>query len=103
MSTQSRPTRSPLRRRPTPRQRLPRPLIRTEPMRTLQYITVGLLFGLVALIEGCAVGPNYHTPATTMPSSFVAQSPTTRPAPAVDVTQWWKSLNDPELNTLVDR
>jgi NodT family efflux transporter outer membrane factor (OMF) lipoprotein len=58
----------------------------------------------VAGLSGCTVGPNYHPPATTMPSSFVsAVPPATQPAVAVDVSQWWKSLDDSELNSLVER
>lgn len=67
-----------------------------------------------ALITGCAVGPNYRPPQSRMPVSFdgsVSTSSTsaaTQPAaPAsigpVDLTTWWKSMNDPELNALVDR
>jgi NodT family efflux transporter outer membrane factor (OMF) lipoprotein len=60
------------------------------------------------LLVGCTVGPDYHTPATTMPSSYVAHA-TTHPAVAtetsqpVDVSQWWRSLKDPELDSLVRR
>jgi hypothetical protein len=57
----------------------------------------------IGVLEGCEVGPNYKTPATTMPSAFLSAPPTTQPAVAVDVTQWWKSLNDPELDSLVTR
>jgi len=62
-------------------------------------------------LAGCAVGPDYHTPATTLPSAFAATPPTTQPATSesttrpvnVDLATWWKSFNDPELNSLVDR
>jgi NodT family efflux transporter outer membrane factor (OMF) lipoprotein len=54
---------------------------------------------------GCTVGPDYHTPATTMPAAFTSSSPATQPAaaPPVDITLWWKSFDDPELNSLIER
>jgi NodT family efflux transporter outer membrane factor (OMF) lipoprotein len=55
-----------------------------------------------AAISGCTVGPDYHTPATTMPVAFATAPPSTRPD-IVDLTQWWKSLNDPQLDALVDQ
>jgi NodT family efflux transporter outer membrane factor (OMF) lipoprotein len=59
-------------------------------------------------LAGCAVGPNYHVPKTVTPSEFVAapasaglRAPTTQDG--VDLTQWWHALNDPELDSLIDR
>jgi len=59
-------------------------------------------------LAGCAVGPNYHVPKTVTPPEFVAApasarfgAPTTQPG--VDLTQWWHALNDPELDSLIDR
>ena len=62
---------------------------------------------------GCAVGPNYHTPDEHPPSDFAAvhgqSSMTAKPtsqspqAPTVDFSTWWRSLNDPELDSLVSR
>ena len=58
---------------------------------------------------GCAVGPNYHRPDTPSPatwSTLPAGPATTQPgAPTtqpVDITTWWKSLNDPTLDDLID-
>lgn len=58
---------------------------------------------------GCAVGPSYHSPRMDEPASFAGREavppdpahPAT--AAAVDLSQWWKSFNDPELDSLVDR
>jgi NodT family efflux transporter outer membrane factor (OMF) lipoprotein len=65
------------------------------------------------LLAGCAVGPNYHTPDEHPPADFVAihgqSSMTSKPtsqapqAPDVDFATWWRSLNDPELDSLVSR
>jgi NodT family efflux transporter outer membrane factor (OMF) lipoprotein len=68
-------------------------------MRNLPAIlVVAVALGLI----GCAVGPDYHRPATTMPASFTSL-PSTRPAIAVDVTRWWQSLGDSQLDSLVDQ
>jgi NodT family efflux transporter outer membrane factor (OMF) lipoprotein len=59
---------------------------------------------LVGLVSGCSVGPNYRTPVTTMPSAYAAAS--TRPSPttqSVDVCRWWRTFNDPELDSLIER
>ena len=72
------------------------------------------LLALTATLRaGCAVGPNYHTPDEHPPADFVAvhgqSSMTSKPtsqapqAPNVDFASWWRSLNDPELDSLVSR
>ena len=70
---------------------------------------LGLLAGLaVALGGGCAAGPNYHTPKPDTPPAFVASTPAnaavpTTSASAPDPATWWRALNDPELDALVER
>jgi NodT family efflux transporter outer membrane factor (OMF) lipoprotein len=65
--------------------------------------------GVLAIcLAGCAVGPNYHVPKTVAPPGFVAapsSAPSAAPATqaAVDLTKWWRSLGDPELDSLIDR
>jgi len=67
----------------------------------------------MAAIGGCAVGPNYRPPQTPTPSTW-ASLPTTQPAgsttrPAglttrpADLADWWKTLHDPVLDSLVGR
>ena len=74
-------------------------------MKPARLLYVPAIFTILA---GCAVGPNYQTPSTTMPSSFAAP-PATQPATAsattrpVDISVWWKSFGDPELDSLIDR
>jgi NodT family efflux transporter outer membrane factor (OMF) lipoprotein len=54
------------------------------------------------LLAGCAVGPNYHRPAVAIPEHWTTPADTAAvigPAPE----QWWKSFEDPELNSLVTR
>jgi NodT family efflux transporter outer membrane factor (OMF) lipoprotein len=61
------------------------------------------------VLTGCMVGPDYHTPTTTMPSAFTALPPSTRPTTylasnsPVDIARWWRSFDDPELDSLIDR
>lgn len=59
---------------------------------------------------GCLVGPDFSPPATDTPPAFIRPNaaPGTQPAkvavPApVDVVQWWRTFNDPELTSLVER
>jgi NodT family efflux transporter outer membrane factor (OMF) lipoprotein len=64
---------------------------------------------LLLCLAGCAVGPNYHQPKIAAPGEFIAvppQSsapPTPATTPAVDLSQWWRSLNDAELDSLIER
>ncbi len=62
---------------------------------------------LLALI-GCAVGPDYTPPQTTMPADWIGPGPaatqpalpTTRP---VELAAWWTTLDDPTLDSLIKR
>ncbi|MCI0465804.1 MAG: efflux transporter outer membrane subunit [Beijerinckiaceae bacterium] len=64
-------------------------------------------FGLAIALASCAVGPDYQTPDLALPSSFlppvvqIAQKGARKPA--VDLIEWWRSLRDPMLNSLVER
>jgi NodT family efflux transporter outer membrane factor (OMF) lipoprotein len=79
-------------------------------MTPLRSLTLGLA---LAALAGCAVGPNYHTPDEHPPAEFAAvdgqTSMTSRPstqapqATSVNFATWWRSLNDPELDSLVSR
>lgn len=61
--------------------------------------------GLAMLLAaGCAVGPNYQPPEVQVPAGWSE----TRPAdlatqPAAALTQWWHTLNDPLLDSLIQR
>jgi NodT family efflux transporter outer membrane factor (OMF) lipoprotein len=80
------------------------------------------LVALTCLLAGCAVGPDYHQPRFDVPDRFLRAEPpappqgsaVTRPqqpgerargeeAAAVEISKWWHALNDPELDSLVDR
>lgn len=61
-------------------------------------------------LSACAAGPRYRAPKPDEPASFAAQvnppsaaaAGATSAAP-VQLSTWWRSLNDTELNSLVDR
>ncbi|MGI8568254.1 MAG: efflux transporter outer membrane subunit [Methylocella sp.] len=61
--------------------------------------------GLAAGLAGCAVGPDYNMPNIRVPDAFLRQTvEITQKAPqkpGVDRVEWWRSLHDPELNSLV--
>ncbi|HEX4053813.1 MAG TPA: efflux transporter outer membrane subunit [Tepidisphaeraceae bacterium] len=71
-------------------------------------VPASLIVGVLTCLGGCTVGPNYHTPATTIPDAYDTHA-TTRPAVAmprsrpVNLARWWRSLQDPELDSLVQR
>lgn len=79
-----------------------------QPARHTQRAGVFALTTLVAavLLAGCAVGPDYRVPASTMPSAFHGQAVLdahngARAAPALDV--WWTGFNDAALTRIMGR
>ncbi|MGO9635138.1 MAG: efflux transporter outer membrane subunit [Steroidobacteraceae bacterium] len=68
-----------------------------------------MFFGVVTGLAACAAGPNYRAPESDEPPSFAASASahpvvsSARGVPAPDLATWWRSLNDEELNLLVDR
>src|SRR3569832_1113367 len=75
----------------------------------------GILMVCAIAVASCAVGPSYRTPDAHVPGTFDAvnhgsASPTARDVASngngttnVDLAGWWRALNDPELDSLVDR
>jgi multidrug efflux system outer membrane protein len=67
---------------------------------------------LAMLTSGCLLGPNYKRPKIDMPEAWsdvktpqgvpATQSSEARQA-ATDVSRWWKTLNDPMLDSLIER
>jgi multidrug efflux system outer membrane protein len=51
-----------------------------------------------ALLAGCSVGPAYEPPAIETPAQFSSGA-----ADCGDISEWWKSLGDPVLDSLVER
>ena len=58
---------------------------------------------LVALLAGCAVGPDYDKPGVPAPGKFAAALDVQAWKLPIDPARWWRTLGDEELNSLVDR
>ncbi|MGC2787884.1 MAG: TolC family protein, partial [Roseiarcus sp.] len=74
----------------------------------MRALSVPVLLAAATALASCSVGPDYRTPVLHLPSGFLALAPSGEksggPEPAsADLTQWWRSLNDRELNSLEDR
>ena len=67
----------------------------------MKPITARSCVALSVCLAGCAVGPNYHSPKTVVPPQFVAAP--SAAAQAVTGPPWWHSLDDPELDALIER
>ena len=63
---------------------------------------LALAASMVALLGGCAVGPDYQAPQPDLPAAFVAAKGATAPS-TTEETRWWESFRDPELTSLVER
>jgi multidrug efflux system outer membrane protein len=58
---------------------------------------------LLLLLTGCAVGPDYHPPQTKAPGNWSEPQRGGATNAPVQFTDWWKTFNDPELNSLIER
>jgi NodT family efflux transporter outer membrane factor (OMF) lipoprotein len=69
-------------------------------------VGAGLLVSTACLC-GCAAGPDYSPFSLHQPLSFAAPGAQGRAKPerwaGADLTHWWRSFCDPELNSLVER
>lgn len=57
------------------------------------------MFGLIAVLSGCAVGPRYAAPQLHMPAHFAA-APANQP-PHWPAQGWWRQFGSPELDHLI--
>ncbi|WP_295646822.1 efflux transporter outer membrane subunit [uncultured Methylibium sp.] len=57
------------------------------------------------LLAGCAVGPDYQRPASTLDAGFIAAGAASANAQptAADIASFWRGFNDATLSALVDR
>ena len=58
---------------------------------------------LLLLLAGCSVGPNYHPPKTAAPADWSEPQAGGATNSPVEIIQWWKTFQDPELDALIDR
>ncbi len=69
-----------------------------------------IVLGSIVALSACAAGPRYRTPKPDAPAVFTAQANPLKASTSnaasvapVELSTWWRSLNDAELNSLVDR
>jgi len=63
-----------------------------------------LVLPLVAgFLAGCAVGPNYQPPKSTAPARWSATQLGGATNAAPPASEWWKTFNDPVLDSLIRR
>ena len=65
--------------------------------------SLGLLLAVsLALLAGCAAGPNYKAPKVAVPAAFAGGAETNLSTNETAVT-WWRGFNDPVLDALEAR
>src|SRR5271157_1327261 len=72
-------------------------------MKRIITALIGCLAASLLFLNGCAVGPDYHKPATSAPAHWskpLAGGETNAP---VGITEWWKAFQDSELDLLIER
>jgi len=57
------------------------------------------ILAVLGFLQGCAVGPDYQTPETQVPDQWQQQVA----AGEVDLQTWWTLLDDPVLDSLIER
>ena len=70
-------------------------------MRLMNFSLLYVVCFCFLIISGCMVGPNYHPPQVSVPSSWTGTNGQT--TSAVDLVRWWTQFNDPNLNSLITR
>ncbi|AMG58052.1 efflux transporter outer membrane subunit [Pantoea vagans] len=67
----------------------------------LKPLSLLLAFGLA----GCAVGPDYQAPKPAVPGSYntLDSQEASQPQTAAINSRWWRSFNDPQLDSLIER
>lgn len=68
--------------------------------REVAMLKVITMTGALALLAGCAVGPDYQAPATPEPDAF---SQGRQASAGVDQQRFWQGFDDPLLAQLIDR
>ncbi len=65
-------------------------------------VCYGWLIVPALLLAGCTVGPDYVKPSPPVPEKW-HEAHSGKPAIAGQYQEWWKSFNDPVLNTLINQ
>ncbi|MCC6681411.1 MAG: efflux transporter outer membrane subunit [Phycisphaeraceae bacterium] len=62
-----------------------------------------LCMGAMACLSGCMVGPDYQSPAATVPAAYQELRPgLATNDPAAGEIRWWRLFDDPQLSVLVE-
>lgn len=62
-----------------------------------------LVATVAVFLPSCKVGPNYAPPQTKTSDAWATQDEAGIKVGVKPVTQWWRTLNDPALDSLIDR
>jgi NodT family efflux transporter outer membrane factor (OMF) lipoprotein len=73
---------------------------RSEPRSRLTTIIGAAV--MAATLAGCATSPNYTRPKISIPSSWAFGATKNTPK-TPEIAAWWKSFNDPTLDSLVEK
>src|SRR5687768_14151933 len=78
----------------------------TTPQTAKPLLALAIAFTLSTTLSACAVGPDYRPPQPVTPDSW-HQLPATgvrvESPDAPSLAAWWTTLNDPQLNELIER
>lgn len=61
------------------------------------------LLALLALVSGCAVGPNYKQPQTSVAASFANRPTNAVTADEATLATWWRGFKDAKLDALIEQ
>jgi multidrug efflux system outer membrane protein len=61
----------------------------------------GLSAAIVALLGGCAVGPDYHAPPVSVPAVYHQPLSNATNTPSASLSQWWQLFHDRQLDALI--
>ena len=74
--------------------------------RAIRPLSAAVAVATAVLLAGCAVGPDYHRPDTSIPAAF-KEAPAgwkvAQPADRADRGPWWTVYNDPQLDALIGK
>lgn len=77
--------------------------MKEKSMRTVSYRLSAVVISL--LLAGCSVGPDFQPPENHLASGWnnLSSAQQSRPAATDTSVNWWKSFNDPQLDSLIRR
>ncbi|RQZ11311.1 RND transporter [Burkholderia sp. Bp9031] len=74
--------------------------------RAFRPLSAAVAVATAVLLAGCAVGPDYHRPDTSIPAAF-KEAPAgwkvAQPADRTDRGPWWSVYDDPQLDALIGK